>query len=52
MHIDNVWARRVADGAEKGMYREVAREIDGPPAPGIFTLLKQALDQPPKTSGS
>lgn len=43
MHIDNVRARRAADGAERDMFREIAREIDGPPPPGIVTLVKRAL---------
>lgn len=42
MHIDNVRARRAADGAECDMYRAIARKIDGPP-PGIGALLKRAL---------
>jgi hypothetical protein len=49
MHIDNVRARRAADGAERDMYREIQREIDGPPPPGIVTLVKRALtDTRPK----
>ncbi|MFD1366164.1 hypothetical protein [Actinoplanes sichuanensis] len=43
MHIDNVRAQRAADEAERDMFRNIAREIDGPPPPGIGTLLKQAL---------
>jgi hypothetical protein len=43
MQIYNVRARRAADGAERDMFREIAREIDGPPPPGIGTLLKRAL---------
>ena len=43
MHIDNVRAQRAADEAERDMYRGIAREIDGPPPPGIGTLLKRAL---------
>jgi hypothetical protein len=43
MHIDNVRARRAADSAEQDMYRQIAREIDGPPQPGIVTLVKRAL---------
>jgi hypothetical protein len=43
MNIDNVRARRTADEAERDMYRAVAQEIDGPPPPGIVTLLKRAL---------
>lgn len=43
MRIDNVRARRAADGAERDMYREIKREIDGPPPPGIGTLIKRAL---------
>ena len=43
MHIDNVRARRAADDAEQDMFREIAREVDGPPPPGMFTLLKRAL---------
>lgn len=43
MHIDNVWARRAADAAERDMYRDLAREIDGPPSPGMGTLIKRAL---------
>lgn len=46
MHIDNVRARRAADSAEQDMYRDIAREVDGPPAPGIGTLLKRALSRP------
>jgi hypothetical protein len=44
MHIDNVRARGAADEAERDMYREIRREID-PPAPGIMTLLKRALEK-------
>jgi hypothetical protein len=47
MHIDVVRARRAADAAERDMFREIAREIDGPPPPGIFTLLKRALSDEP-----
>jgi hypothetical protein len=47
MHIDNMRARRAADTAERDMYRAIAREIDGPPQPGIFTLLKRALSTEP-----
>ncbi len=43
-HINNVRARRAADEAEDAMYREIAREVDGPPPPGIFTILKRALE--------
>lgn len=46
-HINNVRARRAVDEAERVMYREIAREVDGPPAPGIFTLLKRALAEEP-----
>lgn len=47
MHIDNVRARRAADGAERDMFKAIAREIDGPPAPSIVTLLKRALASDP-----
>ena len=43
MHIDNVRARLAADGAERDMYRELQRDIDGPPPPGIVALIKRAL---------
>lgn len=43
MHIDNVRARHAADEAEREMYREIRKEID-PPRPGIFDLLKKALE--------
>lgn len=43
-HVNNVRARRAAESAEREMYREIEREIDGPPAPGIFTLIKRALE--------
>lgn len=43
-HIDNVRARRAADEAEDAMYREIARDIDGPPPPGIFAIIKRALE--------
>ncbi len=49
MHIDNVRARRAADQAEDEMYRPIAREIDGPPPPGIGALLKRALSDLPET---
>lgn len=42
MHIDNVRARRAADGAERDMYRAIAREIDGPPATPMG-LIRRAL---------
>lgn len=45
MHIDNVRARRAADEAERDMFRDIAWEIDGPPPPGIGTLLRRALQQ-------
>jgi hypothetical protein len=44
MYIGNVRARLAADGAERDMFGAVAREIDGPPPPGIFPLLKRALN--------
>lgn len=43
MHIDNVRARRAADEAEQDMFRDIAREIDGPPPADIGALLKRAL---------
>ncbi len=43
MHIDNVRAQRAADEAELDMFKAIAREIDGPPPPGIGALLKRAL---------
>jgi hypothetical protein len=52
MHIDNVRARRAADEAEQDMYRGIAREIDGPPPPGIGALLKRAPSCWPSPSRS
>lgn len=43
MHIDNVRARRAADAAERDMYRELAREIDGPPVT-LVGMLRRALE--------
>jgi len=46
MHIDNVRVRQAADSAERDMFRDLAREIDGPSPPGIGALLRRALSQP------
>lgn len=43
MHVDTVRARHAADQAERDLWRQVAREVDGPPAPGMGAILKQAL---------
>lgn len=42
MHINNVRARRAAESAEREMYREIAREIDGPPVT-LAGMLHRAL---------
>lgn len=40
MNIDNVRARRAADGAERDMYREIAQQIDDPPITPVGMLLR------------
>lgn len=43
-HIYNVRARRAADQAEREMFQKLALEVDPRPRPGIFDMLKRALE--------
>lgn len=50
MHIDNVRARRAADGAERAMWRAIREEIDGPPVT-LVGMLRRALFGEPDPDG-
>lgn len=51
MHIDNVRARQAADSAERAMYQDIAREVDGPTVTPVGMLCR-ALARTRETSNT